>query len=222
MGNFLSTDGPLFEGLTYITNIIYVSALWILFSIPVITIGASSTALYYTVTKVIRHGRSYIFREFWQSFKSNLKQSTAVWLIYLVLMGVLLVDIRVMGAFGNTAAQTLQFVFLAGICMVSGVMVYALSYIARFTQDVRHILTNSVLMAIRHLPKTLLLIVILAAAVLGCYLFGIAIIFVPAVAALLDSLILESIFVQYMSKEDLEKRGLAQSSEQYEYYNRKE
>ena len=181
MGNFLSTDGPLFEGLTYITNIIYVSALWILFSIPVITIGASSTALYYTVTKVIRHGRSYIFREFWQSFKSNLKQSTAVWLIYLVLMGVLLVDIRVMGVFGNTVAQTLQFVFLAGICMVSGVMVYALSYIARFTQDVRHILTNSVLMAIRHLPKTLLLIVILAAAVLGCYLFGLAIIFVPAV-----------------------------------------
>ena len=137
-------------------------------------------------------------------------------------MGVLLVDIRVMGVFGNTVAQTLQFVFLAGICMVSGVMVYALSYIARFTQDVRHILTNSVLMAIRHLPKTLLLIVILAAAVLGCYLFGLAIIFVPAVAALLDSLILESIFVQYMSKEDLEKEALRNHPEQYEYYNRKE
>ena len=73
MGNFFSTDGPLFEGMAYIINIIYVSVLWILFSIPIITIGASSTALYYTVTKVIRHGRSYIFREFWQSFKSNLK-----------------------------------------------------------------------------------------------------------------------------------------------------
>ena len=91
MGNFFSMDGPLFEGMAYIINIIYVSVLWILFSIPIITIGASSTALYYTVTKVIRHGRSYIFREFWQSFKSNLKQSTAVWLIYLVMMGILLV-----------------------------------------------------------------------------------------------------------------------------------
>ena len=91
MGNFFSTDGPLFEGMAYIINIIYVSVLWILFSIPIITIGASSTALYYTVTKVIRHGRSYIFREFWQSFKSNLRQSTAVWLIYLVMMGILLV-----------------------------------------------------------------------------------------------------------------------------------
>ena len=181
MGNFFSTDGPLFEGMAYIINIIYVSVLWILFSIPIITIGASSTALYYTVTKVIRHGRSYIFREFWQSFKSNI-----------------------------------------GICMVSAVMVYALAYIARFTQNVRHILTNSVLMAIRHLPKTLLLVVILAAAVLGCYLFGLGIVFIPAVAALVDSLILESIFVQYMSKEDREKEALRNHPEQYEYYNRKE
>ena len=222
MGNFFSTDGPLFEGMAYIINIIYVSVLWILFSIPIITIGASSTALYYTVTKVIRHGRSYIFREFWQSFKSNLKQSTAVWLIYLVMMGILLVDIRVMGAFGTAVSQTLQFVFIVGICMVSAVMVYALAYIARFTQDVRHILTNSVLMAIRHLPKTLLLVVVLAAAVLGCYLFGLGIVFIPAVVALVDSLILESIFVQYMSKADREKEALRNHPEQYEYYNRKE
>lgn len=87
------------------------------------------------------------------SFKSNLKQSTAVWLIYLVMMGILLVDIRVMGAFGTAVSQTLQFVFVVGICMVSAVMVYALAYIARFTQDVRHILTNSVLMAIRHFAR---------------------------------------------------------------------
>ena len=118
--------------------------------------------------------------------------------------GILLFDIQVMGAFGTAVSQTLQFVFFVGLCMVSAVMVYALAYIARFTQDVRHILTNSVLMAIRHLPKTLLLVVVLAAAVLGCYLFGLGIVFIPAVVALVDSLILESIFVQYMSKEDRE------------------
>ena len=89
-------------------------------------------------------------------------------------------------------------------------------------RDTKHILTNSLLMAIRHLPKTLLLIIILAAAVLGCYLFGLAVVFVPAVAALLDSLILESIFVQYMSKEDLEKEELRNHPEQYEYVNRRE
>ena len=149
-------------------------------------------------------------------------QSTAVWLIYLLLMAVLLIDIRVMGGFGTAPAQTLQFIFLAGICMVSGVMVYALAYTARFVQDTKHILTNSLLMAISHLPKTLLLIIILAAAVLGCYLFGLAVVFVPAVAALLDSLILESIFVQYMSKEDMEKEELRNHPEQYEYVNRRE
>ena len=156
------------------------------------------------------------------SGRASSQTSTAVWLIYLLLMAVLLIDIRVMGGFGTAPAQTLQFIFLAGICMVSGVMVYALAYTARFAQDTKHILTNSLLMAIRHLPKTLLLIIILAAAVLGCYLFGLAVVFVPAVAALLDSLILESIFVQYMSKEDLEKEELRNHPEQYEYVNRRE
>ena len=47
-------------------------------------------------------------------------------------------------------------------------------------------------------------------------------VFIPAVAALVDSLILESIFVQYMSKEDREKEALRNHPEQYEYYNRKE
>ena len=56
----------------------------------------------------------------------------------------------------------------------------------------------------------------------GCYLFGLGIVFIPAVAALVDSLILESIFVQYMSKEDREKEALRNHPEQYEYYNRKE
>ena len=110
-------NGKFFQRIIRCLQASYTIVLRILFS--TVTIGASSTALYYTVTKVIRHGRSYIFREFWQSFKSNLKQSTAVWLIYLVLMAVLLIDIRVMGGFGTAPAQTLQFVFLAGICMVS-------------------------------------------------------------------------------------------------------
>lgn len=86
----------------------------------------------------------------------------------------------------------------------------------------RHILTNSVLMAIRHLPKTLLLVVVLAAAVLGCYLFGLGIVFNPAVAALVDSLILESDFCSVYEQRGSGERSTAQPSGTVEYYNRKE
>lgn len=222
MSRFFSTGNPVFGALDQLVDLAWVSILWLIFSLPLVTAGASTTALYYTVTKVIRHHRGYIWREFWGSFKSNFKQSTIIWLLYVVIMIIFFVDIRVMGAVGNTAANTLQYTFLMGMVMVTAVLFYALAYTARFVQDVKHILLNSVLMAVRHLPKTLLLLLVAALAVLSIYLMGIAFILAPAIAAILDSIILESVFVNYMSKEDREKENMRNYPEQYEYVNRKD
>lgn len=222
MSRFFTTNNPVFGVLDSIVDVIYVSILWLVFSIPIVTIGASTTALYYTVTKVIRHNRGYIFREFWRGFKSNFKQSTIIWLIYLLLMGIFLVDIRVMGTFNGTAAHMLQYTLVITMAMITAVLFYALAYTARFVQDVKHILLNSALMALRHLPKTLLLLAVAVVAGLSIYLIGFAFFLAPAVAAVLDSIILESIFVRYMSDEDRKLEELRNHPEQYEYFNREE
>ncbi|MGN0204276.1 MAG: YesL family protein [Coprococcus sp.] len=219
MSNFLN---PVFGALEQIIDLAWVSILWLVFSIPLVTAGASTSALYYTVTKVIRHHRGYIWREFWGSFKSNFKQSTIIWILYVILMIIFWIDIRVMGTIGGTVANTLQYTFLIGMVMVTAILFFALAYTARFIQDVKHILINSALMALRHLPKTLLLLIVAALAVLSVYLMGIAFILAPAIAAILDSVILESIFVNYMSEEDREKENMRNYPEQYEYVNRKD
>lgn len=46
---------------------------WFVTSIPLVTIGASTTAVYYTVNKCIRNKKSYAYVEYWKAFKSNLK-----------------------------------------------------------------------------------------------------------------------------------------------------
>lgn len=217
MGKIFSTDNPVFGALDKIIEIAWVSILWLIFSIPVFTIGASTTALYYTVTKVVRHHRSYVWREFFSSFKANFKQSTIIWLLYVLLMVIFWVDIRVMGVFGTTAAKTMQYTFIIGMVMITAVLFYALAYTARFVQNVRRIIINSALMAVRHLPQTILIMVIAALAVLSIYLMGIAFILAPAVAAVLDSMLLEKIFVRYMSEEDRKKEEIRNHPEQYEY-----
>ncbi len=222
MSRFFSSDNPVFGALDQLVDLAWVSILWLIFSLPVVTAGASTTALYYTVTKVIRHHRGYIWREFWGSFKSNFKQSTIIWILYVILMIIFCIDIKVMGTIGGTVANTLQYTFLIGMVMVTAILFYALAYTARFIQDVKHILFNSGLMALRHLPKTLLLLIVAALAVLSIYLMGIAFILAPAIAAILDSVILESIFVNYMSEEDREKENMRNYPEQYEYVNRKD
>ena len=68
----MNLNSPFFRLITNIGNLILVSILWIIGCIPIVTIGASTAALYYTCVKVIRHGRGYLFSSFLQSYRSNL------------------------------------------------------------------------------------------------------------------------------------------------------
>jgi uncharacterized membrane protein YesL len=217
MSRFFSTENPVFGALEYIMDLVWLSILWLIFCIPVITAGASITALYYTATKVIRHHRGYIAREFWHALKSNFRQSTVIWLLYLLVLVILGIDMRIMSLFGNTTAQAMQCIFAIGMIIATAILLYALSYTARFVQNVRGILKNSVFMAFRHLPLTVLVVLIAAAAGYAIYLSGFAIVLVPAVAAILESVVLESIFTRYMSEEDRKNEQIRNHPEQYEY-----
>ena len=89
------------------------------------TAGAATTALYYTVNKVIRNNRSYIGREFWHAFKTNFRQSTIVWLILLLLYAIMGFDCYVMYQYAKAGvalgkiyivfAVLMMFAYLAGV-----------------------------------------------------------------------------------------------------------
>ena len=114
-------DNLFFTILGKIMEVMYVSILWILFSIPIVTIGASSTALYYTVHKVVFNNESYIFRTFTNSFKSNFKESTIKWVISVILMTFLSVDIMLVRSFaesGNTIAALIYPLLLISVFVV--------------------------------------------------------------------------------------------------------
>ena len=60
------------------------NVLWLICCLPIVTIGASTTALYYTSFKIAKDEGSYITTMFFRSFKQNFKQATIIWLIMLV------------------------------------------------------------------------------------------------------------------------------------------
>lgn len=67
-------------------NLVVLHVLWVVYSLPIITIGASTTALYYSCMKMIRTNEGYVHRNFHHSFKQNFKQSTIIWLGMVVLL----------------------------------------------------------------------------------------------------------------------------------------
>ena len=61
----------------------YLNLLWLLCSLPVFTIGAATTALYYVSLKIVREEEAHIAATFFRAFRENFRQATVLWLILL-------------------------------------------------------------------------------------------------------------------------------------------
>ena len=61
----------------------FLNLLWFICSIPIVTIGASTAALYYTSFKIIREEDNHAGAMFFRAFRDNFKQATVLWLIML-------------------------------------------------------------------------------------------------------------------------------------------
>ncbi len=210
MGNIFNYDNKFFQAIGKLVDCFYISVLWIVFSLPVITIGASTTAMYYAVNKVLRGNRGYVWRSFWDSFKSNFKQSTILWLICLAAGIILGIDIYLTRVFlinGDTMG-VLYYIFLILFIFLILWGIYLFSYTARFENTTKQILKNCGIIAVANLPKTVVLLVILVAGiVLGMFVPGILPL-IPAVVTWLMNLVLESVYRKYMSAEDLEQEKM--------------
>lgn len=202
--NIFNLDGGIVKGLSKLTDCICLSLIFFVCCIPVFTIGTACTALYYTVNKVIRYDRGYFFREYISAFKNNFKQTTLVWLIVLVISLVLGVDLYIVNGYAETGSSlgALGIVFLVLFALLFMWISYLFPYMARFENSIKQSMKNALLIAIAHLPKTILLAVIAALVGLAMYIMPLFIFILPAVYTWIQAFILEGIFRKYMSEED--------------------
>ena len=84
MNRFFNMDNKFFVFMGRVADLLLLNFLCILCCIPVVTAGASITALYYVTLKMARDEESYIARSFFRSFKQNFKQATIINIIMLL------------------------------------------------------------------------------------------------------------------------------------------
>ena len=85
-----SLENPIWKFIGNLADFFLLSCLWYLCCLPVVTAGAATTALYYVTLKMARGQEGQLIPAFFHSFKQNLKQATALWVGYLA-VGILLV-----------------------------------------------------------------------------------------------------------------------------------
>ena len=121
---FLDNDSFFGRFMTKVGIIIAANLMFVVFSIPFVTIGAGLTALYHVMFKTLRNGGiCNPFKEFWAGFKSNFKQATAEWLIFVFLTGFLTVDIQICRQAGDDVG-----VFLVPIYVVGAIVIFIYLY----------------------------------------------------------------------------------------------
>ena len=151
-----SMDGPLWRALNFIADVMVLHVLWLVHSLPLVTIGASTTALYYAMMKRIRTNEGQVTANFRQSFKANFRQATILWLIAAAAGAILWLDLNFCTTWGGTAGK----VMLAGCSLLLApcwmTLLYLFPVLAKFTGSVYDTFKNALLMSVRHLPMTLL------------------------------------------------------------------
>ena len=125
--SFFNYDHPIWRFMGRLGDMIVLNLLWLVCSIPVVTIGASTTALYYCTLKYVRNEDYGDFRMFFRSFKQNFRQATLIWIPMLLIAAVLGFDFWFFGqlmAGSGTVKFFLQAVVLAMIIVWIFVFLY--------------------------------------------------------------------------------------------------
>ncbi len=199
MNSIFSLDNPVWNFIGKLVDMLALSVLWAVCSLPVVTLGASTTALYYVMLKLAEDKEGAIFQSFFRSFKENFKQATICWLIMLffglVLGGDLYICIRRMD---SAAAKTLLIVFFVLAFVYGMVFTYLFPVLARCAADTKKIFLLSFMMAVKQFGWTLFMLVITAGVVaLAVFVQWLFLLIAAGLIAYLHSLILKNIFVLY-------------------------
>ena len=203
---FLNPDNALMITMTQITDCIFLSLFWLIGCIPVVTMGASFAALYDATYRGFRQGEKHSWGRFLQVYRDNWKASILPTLVFLV--GSSLLSKTLIALWNSAAAGNLPWMVFSGAAFVGilvlGILSILFPVLSRFDNSFLGLLKNTVFLAMANLPRTLALGFLNAMTVMLCAVFVIPLFFLPSLAALMGSLLIEPMFKPYMPEAAIE------------------
>ncbi|EOS81165.1 hypothetical protein C817_00822 [Dorea sp. 5-2] len=160
MNQLFNIDNPVMQFISKIFDLVILNLIFILFSIPVITMGASLCGMYYVSLKIVRGEDPYIWKNFFKAFRQNFKQGTLVWILLLLIFAFLGMDFYILNSQDTVLFAVIR-VLLWVICgILFGVFLYIFPVISHFVCSTRQAFKNSVYMIVGFLPYTILMLAI--------------------------------------------------------------
>ena len=162
-------NGKLFSLLSRICDLAYVNFLFLITSLPIVTIGAALTALNRVTQEIVTDELGSVTDCYFRNFKSNFGKATGLWLLLLTGLILLAGDWLLLRNVLNLPG-VFEWITLIVLVVLLAVIFYSFQLLARFENTAIATLRNSLLLSLGHLPFTLLFLIVPALAV-GLILF---------------------------------------------------
>lgn len=206
MREFFSLEGTFNKYAGFVADMVILSLIWIFFSLPLITIGASTSAMFYVSTRRIANREGYITSDFWRAFKTNFKRATLLWVLVSVVTSIVVWNVllalenpELLGSLGGIVLPV-QMVILAEIAFIT---TYLFPVTARFDMGIKMTLRTCFFMANRHLLTSILCVLTLVALLfVSLFLLPPLIFLVPGIYAIISSYLIMRVFKKYRPEMD--------------------
>ena len=217
MKSFFNPDSAPTRFLSAFTDLIIVNLCWLITSLPILTLGAASTAMYYAITKCVRHDANSILRAYLHSLKQNIWQG--ILLTVLTFGYTAVVGLSLYFALYFEGSDLVAVIWIASCCMLLLPVLFVLPFLfpllSRFTLRTIDCLKLAFSCGVRYLWRTLVFWLAFALAVFCVFLTPLAFLLAPALACFAGTFLIEPVLGKLQSCKTLPSAahddGLCQS-----------
>ena len=197
--SLFNSENWIWQPFGLVADFLILSCLWLIFSIPMVTVGAASAAMYDCCARCIKDGDRALFSRFFRTFRRELLKSIPSTLLWAAILGLLFFLIR---SFTGSAAGTdinlvLTYAMVVFLAVAVGIASWVFPLLSRFTFDFASLNMTAIRLALAHLPRTMALGAVNIAAGWLCLRLLMPVMVAPGIAALLSAYLLEPVFKPY-------------------------
>lgn len=190
-------------------DVMVLAILWVICSLPIITVGASTTAFYSVMMKLVVGEESYVVRSFFKAFKENFKISTVVWIIMGTIGALVCTSIYIVfnsSKVGSKLFYALPF-YLMVLIIYTMTINFVFPYIAKFYDTIKRTLMISLIFSTRHFLRSILLIIIDVAIIIFSFKIPALFILFPLISGFCHAKVYQRIFAKIIDARDEEKEN---------------
>lgn len=192
----MGKSGRLFILADKAADLTILGIVWLLTSIPVITLGTSCTALYYAVVKSVRDGEGKPLKKYFRAWRQNALQGCSATGIFIAAAALLMLDGYIM------QEKWIFWIVVALLILLAAVGIYFFPVLSRFTLTLKQCFQVSVVLAVSYVSRTCLLLVTMVLCIAVFWIFPFLLPVLAALYAFYTAFILEEIFREYTEPQE--------------------